>query len=94
MREKINEHFLKQHFKVDKDSVAIMKHRSDVQHYGRMNYNKIIKFIKRTDLKNDSNIIYKEGKLGDDATFFLMVQELRPPVSPMSCHFFKSIFSW
>ena len=56
MREKINEHFLKQHFKVDKDSVAIMKHRRDVQYYGRMNYNKVLKFIKKADLKIDSNI--------------------------------------
>lgn len=56
MREKINEHYLKQHFKVDKDSVAIMKHRMDVQEYGRMNYKKIISFIKKEDLSENKNI--------------------------------------
>ena len=57
IREKINEHFLKQHHQVDKDSVAIMKHRNDVQYYGRLNYNRIIKFIEKTNFKPDSNII-------------------------------------
>lgn len=64
MREKINEHFLKQHFKVDKDSVAIMKHRKDVQHYGTMNYSKVLKFIKKENFKQNSNII-KLSKLID-----------------------------
>jgi len=64
IREKINEHFIKQHFKLDKDSIAIMKHRSDVQHYGRLNYNRILKFIKKSDLKQDSNVV-KLSKLID-----------------------------
>lgn len=56
MREKINEHFIKQHYKVDKDSIAIMKHRSDVQHYGRLNYTRLIKYIKKTSFESDSNL--------------------------------------
>lgn len=64
IREKINEHYLKQHFKVDKDSVAIMKHKNDVQYYGRMNYDKVLKLIKKEDLKQNSNIV-KLSKLID-----------------------------
>ncbi|MEN8957408.1 MAG: CotH kinase family protein [Flavobacteriales bacterium] len=56
LREKLNEHYLKRHFGVDKERVAIMKHRNDVQKYGRMNYNKIIKFLKEADMMQDSNV--------------------------------------
>ena len=56
IREKINEHFLKQHYRVNKDSVAILKHRFDVQHYGRINYKNILKYLKKTKFKEQKNI--------------------------------------
>jgi len=56
LREKINEHFLKQHFGVKKNNVALLKHRMDVQHYGRINYGDILKYIKKTKFKSRKNI--------------------------------------
>lgn len=56
LREKLNEHYLQQHFKVDKDSLAILKHRADVQHYGRLNYKTMLRFIERTDFSKNENI--------------------------------------
>ena len=56
LREKLNEHYLQQHFEVEKDNVAILKHRGDVQQYGRMNYNSMLKFIERSDFSKNENI--------------------------------------
>ncbi len=56
LREKLNEHYLQQHFDVDKDSVAILKHKRDVQHYGRLNYTSMVKFIEKTDFSLNENI--------------------------------------
>lgn len=64
LREKINEHFLKQHYNVSKDSVAILKHRGDVQQYGRINYNSMLKFIKKTNF-NEKEQIDSLSKLMD-----------------------------
>lgn len=64
LREKLNEHYLQQHFEVDKDSVAILKHRGDVQEFGRMNYKSLIRFIERTDFSKNENID-SLGKLMD-----------------------------
>ncbi len=56
LREKLNEHYLAQHYSIDKDSVAILKHRGDVQHYGRLNYKSMLRFIERTDFSKNENI--------------------------------------
>ena len=56
IREKINEHFLKQHYGVKKDSIAILKHKYDVQHYGRINYRDILKYLKKTKFKDKKEI--------------------------------------
>lgn len=56
IREKINEHFLKQHTGIDKDSVAILKYRGARQHNGKMNYNSMLRFITKSDFSVKENI--------------------------------------
>ena len=56
LREKLNEHYLKQHFELDKDNVALLKHRGDVQHYGRLNYKSMLRFIEKTDFSENTAI--------------------------------------
>lgn len=64
LREKINEFYIKQHFKIDKDSVAIVRHKGGVQHYGRLNYNNMLKFLKTNDFK-ESSMVDSLSKLMD-----------------------------
>ncbi len=56
IREKFNEHFLKQHYDLDKDSVSVMKHRSDLKMGKRHNYMKVVKFISKTDFADNKHI--------------------------------------
>lgn len=56
MREKLNEHFIKQHYKLEKDSVSMMKHRNDLRIGKRLNYNEILSYIGKTDFSFNKNI--------------------------------------
>lgn len=56
IREKLNEHFIKQHYDVDKDSITIMKHRMDLKIGKYLNYLDILNFIKKTDFSDDKNV--------------------------------------
>ncbi len=64
LREKINEFYINQHYKIDKDSVAIVRHNGEVQQYGRINYRDMLKFIKTNDFK-DNTMIDSLSKLMD-----------------------------
>lgn len=56
LREKINEFYLSQHYKIDKDSVAIVRHNSEVQHYGRLNYNEMLSFLRKNSFESNQMI--------------------------------------
>lgn len=58
IREKLNEHYLKAHFDVDKDSVSLLKHRGDRQHGKKLNYPKLIQFLKTHSLAEQKNMDY------------------------------------
>lgn len=52
LREKLNEHYLKYNRGVDKDSVDLIKHRNDLQHGNRKQYQAFLKYLNRTDLSD------------------------------------------
>lgn len=56
IREKLNEHYLKQHYKLEKDSVTIMKHRADLKIGKSLNYGKVLAYINKTNFKDNRNI--------------------------------------
>ena len=56
IREKINEHYLKQHTGLDKDSLSILKYRGHLQHNRRLNYKKMVRYITKTDFSVQSNL--------------------------------------
>lgn len=56
LREKITEHYLKYNQGIDKDSVDILKHRMDLQHGNRKQYQVLLKHLRKTDLSDTSNV--------------------------------------
>lgn len=56
LREKINEHFIHDHFNIDRDSVDMMRHRLDLQNGTRKHYVAMKKFMERNDFSKEENI--------------------------------------
>lgn len=64
LREKINEHYVHDHFGVNKDSVDMMRHRKDLQNGNRKHYLAMVKFLERNNF-NDPENIHKLDSLMD-----------------------------
>lgn len=58
LREKINEHYLKANFNVDKDNVDILRHNGVKRHGYSTNYKKLLAYLRSHDLGLDSNLNY------------------------------------
>ncbi len=56
IREKLNEHYIKQHYGADKDSVTIMKHRNSLRIGEDLNYEQVLAFIRKTNFKSNGNL--------------------------------------
>lgn len=61
IREKLNEHYIHEHFDIDRDSISLLKHRGDRQHGKKLNYDKMIQFLKTHSLKDEQNMAYIES---------------------------------
>ena len=53
LREKLNEHYLKANFGVDKDNVDLLKHHAGRQHGYSTEYKRLLSYLKRYDLTED-----------------------------------------
>lgn len=56
IREKLNEHFIKQHYGLDKDSITIMKHRNSLRIGEDLNYEQVLAYIRKTSFEDNTNI--------------------------------------
>jgi hypothetical protein len=56
IREKINEHYLKQNFGVDKDNVDILRQNGVKRHGSSANYKKLLAYLRNNNLKDDSKV--------------------------------------
>lgn len=56
LREKINEHYLKANFGVDKDNVDILRHNGVKRHGYSTNYKKLLAFLRSNDLSDDAKM--------------------------------------
>lgn len=56
VREKINEHYIKDHFGIPKDSVMIMRHNADRQHGPGVDYRSFIAKMPKLDLKKQEDL--------------------------------------
>jgi hypothetical protein len=66
LREKINEHFIKANFGVDKDSVDMMRHRMDVQKGSSKEYQSLLDFLKKNKFSSNENIRELSNKMNID----------------------------
>jgi hypothetical protein len=66
LREKINEHFIKANFGVDKDSVDMMRHRMDVQKGSNKEYQALLDYLKKNKLSSNENINMLSTKMNID----------------------------
>ena len=55
IREKLNEHYLNDNHDVPKDSITMMKHRMDRQFGTTKNYQKMLRFLRESDLSIQKN---------------------------------------
>jgi hypothetical protein len=58
LREKINEHFIHEHFDYSKDSIIIMRHNGDHQYGPPGDYRKFIRELKKLDLTKKEDLSY------------------------------------
>lgn len=63
LREKINEHYLKQHHGINKDSLDLLKHRYDRQHGSNSAYKKLLKWLENADLSLPADSAYFASKV-------------------------------
>lgn len=61
IREKLNEHYIHEHFDVHRDSISLLKHRGDRQHGSKLNYPKMIQYLKTHSLADEKNMEYIES---------------------------------
>lgn len=66
MREKINEHFIKNHFGYPKDSLIIMRHNGDYQHGPPEDYRKFTEKLKEIDVNKKEDLDYLDRKIDID----------------------------
>ncbi|MGB1102916.1 MAG: CotH kinase family protein [Crocinitomicaceae bacterium] len=56
IREKINEHYLKSNYGVDKDNVDILRHNGVARHGTSRNYKKLLAYLRTHNLENDEYV--------------------------------------
>ena len=56
LREKINEHYLKANYDVDKDNVDILRHNGVARHGTSRNYKKLLAYLRTHNLENDAYV--------------------------------------
>lgn len=56
LREKINEHYLKANYDVDKDNVDILRHNGVARHGTSRNYKKLLAYLRTHNLENDDYV--------------------------------------
>tara|TARA_B100000508_G_scaffold141092_1_gene146444 strand:+ start:109945 stop:112941 length:2997 start_codon:yes stop_codon:yes gene_type:complete len=63
LREKINEHFIKQHFGYDKDSLIIMRHEKRPQYGSTRDYRTFLNRLRKLDLSKAEDLAYVDSKI-------------------------------
>lgn len=63
LREKINEHYINQHYDIPKDSLIIMKHKDGYQHGSTESYIDFIKRLDTLDLSKPADFAYVDSKV-------------------------------
>ncbi|MBD3639060.1 MAG: CotH kinase family protein [Crocinitomicaceae bacterium] len=58
IREKINEHYLKYNYGVDKNNVDILRQNGVRRHGSSTNYKKLLAYLRSHDLSNDDNVAH------------------------------------
>lgn len=66
LREKINEHFIKQHYGYDTDSVIIMRHKKRSQHGSARDYVKFWNKLHQLNLRKKEDLNYVASKIDID----------------------------
>ena len=66
LREKINEHFIKQHTGYNKDSLIIMRHEKSVQYGSSKDYVEFWNRLKELDLSKKEDLEYVDSKIDID----------------------------
>lgn len=66
LREKINEHFIKQHFGYDKDSLIIMRHEKEPQYGSTRDYVRFLNKLPYLDINSESGLTYVSKKIDID----------------------------
>ncbi|MDX1650876.1 MAG: CotH kinase family protein [Brumimicrobium sp.] len=76
LREKINEHYIKQHFGYDKDSLIIMRHRKEPQHGSTRDYERFISRVPALDLRKPDDLRYMDARMDIDNYMLYNISEI------------------
>lgn len=76
LREKINEHFIANHYGFHKDSLIIMRHRDDHQHGPPKYYRKFIAKLPSLDLNDGKDLNYVQAQMDIDNYLLYNISEI------------------
>jgi hypothetical protein len=76
IREKINEHYIANHYDVNPDSVDILEFDGEIVHGDNKNYDALIQYILRHNLSNIENYNYVSSQIDIDEYISYMVAEI------------------
>lgn len=66
IREKVNRTFVAQHFDVNKNKIDLLEHRMTLKKGSRKEYQKLLRFLEKTDLSKDVNFAKAETMMDVD----------------------------
>jgi hypothetical protein len=72
LREKINSHFIKSHFNVEKDSIDLLQHRWTLRKGSRKDYLRMLRYFERNDL-SDPDVFAEVNRLMDVNNFMHLI---------------------
>jgi hypothetical protein len=76
LREKINEHYIKAHYGIPKDSLMIMRHNGDRQHGPGTDYRSFMAKLPNLDLRKKKDLDYVDGMMDIENYFLYNIAEI------------------